>query len=60
MPSISSHIYKLGGAKYIRVFDSKPPTTKIPEEVEVEKSAFVRHKGKHMFKPMPFGIALAP
>jgi len=61
MPDIESHIDTVGGAKFITVADIQSAYHQMevsPEEQD--KTAFVTHKGKWVFKRLPFGIANAP
>ena len=61
MPDIESHIDTVGGAKFITVADVQSAYHQMevsPEEQD--KTAFVTHKGKWVFKRLPFGIANAP
>ena len=61
MPDIESHIDTVGGAKFITVADIQSTYHQIevsPEEQD--KTTFVTHKGKRVFKRLPFGIANAP
>ena len=62
IPDIESHIDTVGGAKYITVCDVQSAYWQIPvADADVKKkTAFVTHKGKYVFKRLPFGIANAP
>ena len=61
MPDIESHIDTVGGAKFITVCDIQSAYHQIGVKAdEQDKTAFVTHKGKWIFKRLPFGIANAP
>ena len=60
MPDIESHIDTVGGAKFITVCDIQSAYHQIGVKADEDKTAFVTHKGKWIFKRLPFGIVNAP
>ena len=55
MPDIESHIDTVGDAKFITVCDIQSAYHQIGVKAdEQDKTAFVTHKGKWVFKRLPF------
>ena len=61
MPRVEEVLEAVGSAKVLSKLDlSKGYYQVLMDERDVEKTAFICHKGKYEFLRMPFGVRNAP